>query len=128
MGEIIVALNNPSKEDGAKELTEVAVKPIVVTIIEIIIFIIAFTLLMIIVKILSNIISKTINFVPLVGTANKILGGVLGLAQGAFIVLILTLIIKALVSITNNELTMFNSSTIEETYLFKLIYDLKLFK
>ena len=125
---IIKALNNPSKEEGAKELTAIVVEPFVLMIIKIIVFIIAFSLLMFIVRLVSTILSKSLNMVPLVGPLNTFLGGALGFAQGAIIIIVAVLIIKLLVSLTNNQILVFNTPTIEETYIFKHIYDIKLFK
>lgn len=127
INKIIVALNNPSQEQRAKDLTEVAIKPIIVLIIQIIVFIIAFSILMIVVRMLSNIITKTLKIVPVVGPINTFLGGVLGLLQGLIIIFIIMLIIKLIISITNNETMLFNNTTIEQTYIFKHIYNLKLF-
>ncbi len=125
---IIKALNNPSKEKGAKELTEIVVEPFVLTIIKIIVFIIAFSLLMFVVRFVSTVLSKSMNMVPLVGPLNTFLGGALGFAQGAIIIIVAVLVIKLLVSLTNNQILVFNTDTIEETYIFKHIYDIKLFK
>ncbi len=125
---IIKALNNPSKEEGAKELTAIVVEPFVLMIIKIIVFIIAFSLLMFIVRLVSTILSKSLNMVPLVGPLNTFLGGALGFAQGAIIIIVAVLIIKLLVSLTNNQILVFNTPTIEETYIFKHVYDIKLFK
>ena len=128
INDIIKALNNPSKEKGAKELTEIVVEPFVLMIIKIIVFIIAFTLLMFIVRFVSTVLSKSLNMVPLVGPLNTFLGGAFGFAQGAIIIIVAVLAIKLLVSLTNNQILVFNTPTIEETYIFKHIYDIKLFK
>lgn len=128
MTDVVKALNNPSKEEGAKQLTEVSVKPMALMIIKIIVFIIVFAILMIIVRFASGLISGTVKAVPLVGSANSFLGGVLGLIQGAVLVLVITFAIKLLVTLTSNDLLLFNTPTIEETHIFKLIYNLKLFK
>lgn len=128
ISDVITALNNPSKEEGAKELTELVVKPFAIKVIKIIIFIITFILLMFVVKFLSSVITKTFKLVPLVGPLNTFLGGLLGFIQGAIIVFITALIIKVLISLTNNEIMLFNTPTIEETYIFKYIYNIKLFK
>lgn len=128
ISDVITALNNPSKEEGAKELTELVVKPFAIKVIKIIIFIITFILLMFVVKFLSSVITKTFKLVPLVGPLNTFLGGLLGFIQGAIIVFITALIIKVLISLTNNEIMLFNTPTIEETYIFKCIYNIKLFK
>lgn len=128
ISDVITALNNPSKEEGAKELTELVVKSFAIKVIKIIIFIITFILLMFVVKFLSSVITKTFKLVPLVGPLNTFLGGLLGFIQGAIIVFITALIIKVLISLTNNEIMLFNTPTIEETYIFKYIYNIKLFK
>ena len=44
-----------------------------------------------------------------------------------YVIFIIMLIIKLIISITNNETMLFNNTTIEQTYIFKHIYNLKLF-
>lgn len=120
--QIIKALNNPSKEESAKELTELAVKPVVIVAIEIIIFMIAFSLLLIIVKLVSRSCS-VFNKAPLIGPVNTLLGAALGAIQGILIVIVLVLIVKLTITLTHNDLMVFNMPTIEETRIFKQIYN-----
>ncbi len=127
MNEIIKALNNPSKEESAKQVTELAVKPIVISVVQIVIFMITFTLLMILVRFIAQLFSK-VKAVPVVGSANTLLGGGLGLLQGVFIVIVLALITRLIISVTNNDLIAINTPTIEETRIFKAFYNLNLFK
>lgn len=124
---IIKALNNPSKEESAKEVTELAVKPIVMLAVQIIILIISFTLLMILVKLIAHAFSR-VNRIPIIGPVNAFFGGVLGAVQGAVIVVIIVLLVKLVITLTSNDLMVFNTPTIEETRFFKEIYNFNLFK
>jgi len=126
LSNIIKAMNNPSKEESAKEIADLAVKPIILLVLQVLIFMISFTLLMIIVKLVSRSMS-IFNKVPVVGSANTLLGGVLGFVQGAFIVVIIVLLVKVIIALTSNELIVLNTPTIEETKIFKEIYNLKIF-
>ncbi len=65
---------------------------------------------------------KGINKVPILGTVNKILGGVLGLAVGLIICLVLVSITAAVISVSGNKLSWMNISIIDKTYLFSYIY------
>lgn len=126
--DIVKALNNPSKEEGAKELTEVAVKPLASLATNIILFFIFFIVFMVIIRIVLNIITKAISIVPIVGPLNSFLGLVLGIVQGLFIIFIIALLVKVIITTTNNQIIMFNETTLEKTKLFRLIYNLKIFK
>lgn len=65
---------------------------------------------------------KGINKVPILGTVNKILGGVLGMAVGLIICLVLVSITAAVISVSGNKLSWMNISIIDKTYLFSYIY------
>lgn len=128
VNDIIKALNNPSKTEGAKELTEVAVKPLASIATQIILFFIFFVVFMVLIRIVLNVITKAISIVPFVGPLNSFLGLLLGIVQGLFIILILALLIRVISSTTNNQIIMINETVIEKTKLFRLIYNIKIFR
>ena len=123
----ITALNNPNREEGATQL-EVIIRPLAISVVQIILFFVFFAILMAILQIVAGIVTKTISFVPFVGTLNSFLGLVLGLLQGAIIILLITFVLKGIIALTDNELIMFNTATIDKTYILDKLYNLKIFK
>lgn len=126
ISEVIRSLNNSSKKTAAEELTETVVEPVVITVIQLLVFMIVFSLIMILIRILSRFFSK-IYLIPIAGSINTLLGAILGCVQGVFIILIVTVLFKVIIAVTKNELIVINTPTIEETNIFKEIYDLDLF-
>lgn len=96
---------------------EQLIKDAVRLVIGVIIFIIVVILLSLAAKAF-----KGINKVPVLGTVNKLLGGVLGLAVGLIICLVLVSITAAVISVSGNQLSWMNISIIDRTYLFSIFY------
>ncbi len=123
----ITALNNPSKEEGAKQLVEIT-KPLAITVVQIVLFFVFFIIFIATLRIVAGILTKTISFIPLVGTLNSFLGLVLGLLQGIIIIIMITFVLKGVITVTDNQLTMFNTTTIDKTFILDKLYNLKLVK
>lgn len=114
-----------------KELSETVldnmVKPFVLVPIRIIIFLIVFGILSLILKLIAGKLT-IINEIPIIGTANSALGAVIGVAQGLISVIILSLLIGAVIVISENAIIFINENTIDKTYIFKLFYRLDIMK
>ena len=105
---------------------EYIVRGIVISNVRLVVFILAFCILAIAVKVLSKVL-KIVDHIPLVNSANTILGGAIGLIQGAMSVYVISLAVRLLISIGGNDMIFFNISTIEQTYLFRLFYNIRIF-
>ncbi len=126
--EIVTVLANGEKQEGVEIIMDKLVDPVVKGVIKLVIWIIAFFILLIIATILVNIISGTIKFVPLVGSLNTILGAILGALEGILILVVICVVIKLAIVLTSGDVMFINEETINETKLFKLIYNLKYLK
>ncbi len=125
--EIVRILNNPNNEERAEEITDILFRPFAVSAIKFIVFMLAFALLMIIFRFISGLFKK-FYLIPIAGQINSLLGAVLGLCQGLFIIFVVTLVIKIIIALMGNDLLFINEPTIEKTMLFRRIYEFNLFK
>lgn len=95
------------------------IKPVFTKILATVYGVILVFVLLFIVKILAKIINKLFSF-SIVGKANKILGGVVGIPKGIVFAIIFAVIISILVSITGG-FAIFTPENIDKTILFKLL-------
>ncbi len=99
------------------------VAPNCIVFIRTIVFVLIFILVQVILGIIANV-TKSINRIPLIGKANSVLGLISGLCEGAVVVIIICIVTKFFVVISNDSAIMLNSSTIDQTFLFKHIYEM----
>lgn len=99
--DIINSLNSVTGEtsqeitNAAAEAVQQAVSPIIISIISLCVTIIAFILLKIIIGIICHL-ADVVNKIPVIGTANRITGGVIGLVYGILVVMIIIFIANAI--------------------------------
>ncbi len=115
---------NELKSAEIKEITdEIVAKyvgPVVIRILSIFVFIILFVVLLLICKLLSKGL-KLVNKLPLIGKLNALLGGVLGLLQGAIIVLIISWVLVAITSDGGSFLGIISAETIGSSLVLKTV-------
>lgn len=63
--------------------------------------------------------------IPIIGPINSFLGGVLGVLQAFIVVIIITIVLRFIITLSGDTLSWLNSSIIDSTFLFKYFYDLK---
>lgn len=88
---------------------------------------IAFILIFVLVQVILGIIAgatKLLGKIPVIGKANAALGLITGLCEGAVVVFIICMVTKFFVVISGDSAIMLNSSAIDETFLFKHIYEI----
>lgn len=93
-------------------------------IIKIFCFIIIVFVLMTIVRVIAGKLNDKEMLSPLGDIADHAVGGVLGIFEGAAVIVILTAVVRVLVIMGSNEMMLFNSEAINKTILFKHIYNL----
>ncbi len=113
-------------ESIGEAVTDNIIKPIVTAAISFILAIIIFALLMVLVRFISKKVGL-IKKIPLVGTANAVLGGVFGFFKGLIIIYALVVLISILMPMCQNKLWIFNAEMIGKSYLFKMLYELSPF-
>lgn len=109
-------------QDGsniAKDVCESVVKPISITFLKSVYTLIIFIILSIVVKILANIINKLFSF-SVIGKANRILGGVIGVLQGIIFAIIFIIVANLLITLTGGFLC-FTKEAVASSYLFSNI-------
>ncbi|MGN0557514.1 MAG: CvpA family protein [Acutalibacteraceae bacterium] len=117
-------------EGGSRDLGRIIaddlIKPIVTALMSFVFAIILFSVLMILVRKLALWVNKAFRL-PVLGTMNKVLGGVLGFFKGCIIVFALTMLISLLMAVMNNDLGVFTPERIDATRIFKTLYALSPF-
>lgn len=99
-----IASEKFSSQNIATELVEKVAEPIVIGAMTIVIFMILAIILIFALKFVAHLVSKLFD-VPLIGTANKILGGALGACKGVIVLLFLCTILDFLFAKGDGELS-----------------------
>lgn len=111
----ILASDTP---DIAVQIVENVIAPLVVPMISVVVFFVAFALCQLLVKLLVTILAN-VNRIPLVGSVNRGLGVVVGLAAGVINVVLLLCLVWALLVITGGSLPVLNEQTLSGSYLYQ---------
>ncbi len=108
---------------AAQNIADKAVKPIATNLVRSIGSTVIFILLIIAVKFLAKAINRIFS-IPVIGSINATLGGVIGVAKGVVLIFVLIFVIRIAVNAMSGEFWIFNDKLINETYLFRFVYDL----
>lgn len=122
---LILSVTNAGYGNHGKAILADIIDPIVIVPLRIVLFLVIFTVVAIALEALANA-SKIINRIPLISSANEVLGGILGLVKSAIIIFVICIGIEFLISVTGDSLVFINTGTIQETIFFKHIYNLDL--
>lgn len=104
------AILTPTME-SAVFLVDEFIAPIIVACIGVVLFIVCFIAIRLVCGTLAKIF-KTVNKVPLLGTANKLAGGIAGIAIGGINIILLSFLFSIIVIITGDGLAQFNSQVL----------------
>jgi uncharacterized membrane protein required for colicin V production len=102
---------------AAETLSTQVVRPIAVSLLTLVCFFVLLIVLLIAVRLLAGIVDKVFNL-PLLGTINKVLGGVLGAVQGVLWVLVAVTAIE-LIAGTGTVDSLLNAQVLDQTVLTK---------
>lgn len=102
------------------------IKPLIVMLLETVIFLVLLSLLMIAVRIVSRFV-RPIKKIPVIGTLNSFLGGVLGVLKASAIIYIIAALVKLFVICTGNANEILNETVIADTFIFNIFYKYNLF-
>lgn len=122
---LVLSVTDMGYENHGKAVLSNIIDPIVIVPLKIILFLLIFTIVAVILEGIANA-SKIINRIPVISSANEILGGILGIVKAAIIILVICIGVQFLISVTEDSLVFINTSTIQETVFFKHIYNLDL--
>ncbi|MCL1903920.1 MAG: hypothetical protein FWF94_05845 [Oscillospiraceae bacterium] len=99
------------------------VRPTMLVPLKALIFAIVFALVNILATAVSRA-ARLVNAVPLVGRVNHILGGFLGVIEAGIVILLVCIGIRIVISLTGDNIILLNSMTIDNTLVFKHIYNI----
>jgi len=126
-GETISANISASTEVLAENIVQTVCQPILVGVFQVILVLILYIVLSFVVSVVAKALG-VINKVPLIGGLNKLLGGVFGMLNAGIWCYILASLVGLFIGLTNGNIDFLNNQIIDQTVLFKLIYQLSPFK
>ena len=106
-----------SMANPVQTASQQVIKPAVSKILELLYSIILMIILTFVVKIVARFVNKLFSF-SVIGTANKILGGVIGIPKGIIFAIVFCMIISLIVSLSG-EFLFFTKENIDNTLFFK---------
>ena len=118
--EIVNSKSNTSK--AAADITDQLAKPAMTYILNIILIFILFFLFMLVVRFLAKVLNSLFN-VPVLGTVNTLLGGILGIFKGVIIALLLCALITISIKLFG-ENWFITDKIVNNTYLYKYVSQL----
>lgn len=120
--EVVDAFINGSKEEVARAAEENLIAPAAKWLLKAVIFILLMLIFRLIISPVADLF-KLANKVPIIGPLNSLFGAILGLVECAVFLLVLSLAIRAVISITGDSLIFFNTKTVSESRIFSYIYN-----
>ena len=105
--------------DSAVLLVDQFIAPLVVACISVVLFILCFVAIRLVCGLLARLF-KTVNKVPVLGSANRLAGGVAGVAIGAINIILLSFLCSIIVIITGDGLSWLNSQVISGSQILAL--------
>lgn len=113
------ALLNSGAPNIAAQVVERVIAPLFLPIISVVVFFVTFAISGVLVNFLVSALTN-LNHMPLLGGMNRALGGVFGLALGLAYALLLLCAVWAVVIITGNGLSWFNTATLDSSRFYQL--------
>ena len=122
-----VTLRTGTAADAAEAVVDAAIAPTAQTAVRYVLFLLFFLLLLLVFGLLTKAL-RAANKAPLLGTANRLFGGVLGLACGVLAAFLYVSLCALVVISTNDTLSWLNTDLISQSRLFSLAYPYNLFE
>ncbi len=110
----------------ATTVTDMVILPVANALIQTILFFVLFAVLMFLVRRVINM-CGIFRRVPLIGSVNAVLGGVLGCLQCIIVFVIITGVVSVLLAVTGGIPKVLDEQTISNTFLFQILYSLNPF-
>lgn len=122
---LVLSVTDFGYESRGEAVIAKIIDPIIISPLRIILFFVIFGVVVAILEAIANA-SKIINRIPVISSANELLGGVLGLIKAVIVIFVISIGIQFLISVTNDSLVFINSFTIDKTIFFKHVYNFDL--
>ena len=97
-------------------------KPMMVVLISILTVLILFLLCMFALRIIDKMLIQ-VRRIPVIGTFDGLLGGVVGVFQAILWMVVLVFLVKAVILLSSNGITWLNDKVVDSTILFKWLYN-----
>lgn len=120
--ERMLTLITQEKESMIKIIENEIIRPVMMKTVKLVLFAITFAVVMIIVSVVSYI-AKVIRKIPVVNSADSFLGTMLGLIQGLLYTAVVNFGVNVFIKFTSDANEFLNTTTISETYVFGLLYN-----
>lgn len=118
---VVASVITAADADYGGQIMNSIVTPTVLPPMKIIVFLVIFALIMLILSITASV-TKLVNRIPVAGTANRVVGAVLGAAEGIIVLLLICMVMKFLISVCGNSLVFINEPTVDKTFIFRFFY------
>lgn len=105
----------------SEAITDSVLGPAATGLVRVLVFFLLFSVLMLLVNTIAGLL-KSVNALPLVGTVNEVLGGLLGAAQGMLYVFVFASLLWFVVSAAGDAGGILSQEQIERTWLFRWFY------
>ena len=125
LGRSITANIGNGIQSEAESASQSVIKPAVTTTLSLIYQTIILIVLLALVKPLAKLINKLFSF-SVIGTANRVLGGVVGVPKGIIYAIVFCLLITLIVSFTSNGFLIFTGEAIKKSLFFSFVNSLRL--
>lgn len=110
-------------QSAAASITSQVVRPAAVILLSVFIFAVLFFICRLLFRCLYRLIG-VFDRMPVIGTLNGLLGGVLGIVRGGMYLVLLGIVAWLIILLTGNSLTWLNATSINDSCLFYLFYRL----
>lgn len=96
------------------------IKPMIISLLTSIFFVIIFTIILFLIKHTSKALSN-VDDIPVLGTANRVLGGILGFAKSILIIFIIFMAMNLFIKLTDNQSEYINYDTMNKSLVYTFI-------
>lgn len=112
-------------QSAVESTSQSVIKPAVTSTLALIYQVISLIILLALVKPIAKLINKLFSF-SIIGTANRVLGGVVGIPKGIIYAVVFCLIIMLIVSFTGNGFLIFTGEAMEKSLFFSFVNSLRI--
>lgn len=112
-------------EGTVVSVSQNVIKPVVARSLALVYLVVSIIILLLLVKPLAKLINKLFSF-SIIGTANRVLGGILGIPKGIIIAVVFCLAITLITSFTVNGFLIFTVEAMEKSWFFSHIAAMKI--
>ena len=121
---LLLSIMNTDSDNLESAINEHLVRPVLIVPFRALVFAIIFAAISVVVSIVANSM-QAVNSIPIFGRVNSFLGSILGVVQATVIIFMVCIGVRIIISLTADNIIFLNTMTINETLLFRHIYDIK---